>query len=127
MKLVLLTSLIYVHNNNKQSIIILGEYDPRNRDWAHRDRKDGGWLGGAMAAVGNRFVACGSRWVNQKYKNAYLMSGICYWIPKNHVIANMVNETWPWLPPKYSYRLSAFLKESNTFFIKVLVIRFNTI
>ncbi|CAL8087232.1 unnamed protein product [Orchesella dallaii] len=86
-----------------------GEYDPKDIGMPYKDRKDGGWLGGSMF-VGNsdRFVACASRWINQKYNYLYLLNGICYWIPKSSLMDPDLR-----LPPKLSYRLSPLLNRSR--------------
>ncbi|CAG7785605.1 unnamed protein product, partial [Allacma fusca] len=87
------------------------EFDPRIKEVAHTDWKHEGWLGGSMSMGSERFVACASRWCNQKYKihgvdvKDHFMNGICYWVPKDHLQADVVNQTWPWLPENYSYRL----------------------
>lgn len=61
------------------------------------DRKDGGWLGGALAEDHDDFFACGNRWSNQKLVSTstssanpedkdYFMNGICHMRPKTDLL-----------------------------------------
>lgn len=84
-----------------------GYYDPRDRNLPYHDKKDGAWLGGSMfVGESDRLVACASRWINQKFKELYLLNGICYWVPKANLAEESEgNRNWPGLAPKLSYRL----------------------
>ena len=89
----------------------IGEVDLTVRDVSIdvvlRDKKDGGMLGGAMfLGKSGRFVACSSRWTNQKYK-LHPMNGLCHWMRKEELIKD--NYT----VPGFSHRLAPLLNRSK--------------
>ena len=91
-----------------------GNYDPLDPNYKVLDGKDGGGLGGSMyIGDSDKFVACASRWANNKFRIGGQvrthMNGMCYWLPKSHLQAEQKNETWPW-PGGFSDRLMPFLR-----------------
>jgi hypothetical protein len=79
------------------------------------DRKDNGWLGGALLENSDSFIACSSRWSNQFYENVlpakghYYMNGMCNWRPKNDIF----QDNLPQISSKVS-RLLPLTTESDT-------------
>lgn len=72
------------------------------------DRKDNGWLGGALVESSETLVTCGSRWSNQHFllsKEHYFMNGICYWRSKNDIFQD------PFPSPANSSRLLPIVDE----------------
>lgn len=65
-----------------QPLIIEREASQNNRDKFYRDRKDYGWLGGAMSVNSpstGRVAICGYRWSNRRLSTEHYMNGVCYW------------------------------------------------